>query len=435
MITRLKINGYKSLKDIELYPTPLTILFGPNASGKSNILDALQLLSKIAAGRNLKEAFDPPHRGKPLEAFSFGSGGLEELVEKDNAKFTLEVDVKLSQNIIDDINNQINEMRMRKVVDDSSQTDQKARKYVNEKYLRYSITVEITPRSGYLRVSDEYLTALTIKGEPKKSREPFLSRKGNKLHLRMEKQAHPTGYDLGLDHALISMPWYMPHYPHMNAMKLELSRWFFYYFEPRERMRAINPVKEVKHIGMMGEDLAAFLNTLKIEDEYDFNIVTKTLNMIIPSITGIIVKPNKFGEVELSLTEGQIPIPASIVSEGTLRVLGLLALSGVKDAPSLLGFEEPENGIHPRRIQNIAELLKGLASQETQLFITTHSSVLIDLIPNESLFVCKKENGKTSVDSFKSYGPLIRGTEIDRALTPDDEMPKSFRLLRGDFDA
>jgi hypothetical protein len=45
------------------------------------------------------------------------------------------------------------------------------------------------------------------------------------------------------------------------------------------------------------------------------------------------------------------------VSEGTLRLIGLLALQGVKMPPTLIGFEEPENGVHPRRISLIAEFL------------------------------------------------------------------------------
>ena len=100
------------------------------------------------------------------------------------------------------------------------------------------------------------------------------------------------------------------------------------------------------------------------------------------------------GEVELSLLERGIAVPARVVSEGTLRILGLLALSGVEQAPALIGFEEPENGIHPRRIGAIAELLRNTTtSRETQLIVTTHSPILLDLIPDDSLFVCHKVEG------------------------------------------
>ena len=84
----------------------------------------------------------------------------------------------------------------------------------------------------------------------------------------------------------------------------------------------------------------------------------KALHLIIPSITGIDVSANELGEVELRLREGNRSMPARVVSEGTLRVLGLLALGGAKEPPALLGFEEPENGIHPGRIALIANYLK-----------------------------------------------------------------------------
>ena len=77
MLNRIKIKGYKSLRDVEVRLQPLSVLFGPNAAGKSNFLDALQLLSKIVSSRTLKEAFDPPYRGKPLESFSFGEDGCK----------------------------------------------------------------------------------------------------------------------------------------------------------------------------------------------------------------------------------------------------------------------------------------------------------------------------------------------------------------------
>ena len=46
MIRRVKIQGYKSLKDIEVELQPLTVIIGPNAAGKSNLFDALGLLSR-----------------------------------------------------------------------------------------------------------------------------------------------------------------------------------------------------------------------------------------------------------------------------------------------------------------------------------------------------------------------------------------------------
>ena len=69
-LKRIHIKGYKSLEDVEIELPRLALLFGPNASGKTNFLDALQLLSRFATSWSLKEGFGPPYRGKPLESFS-----------------------------------------------------------------------------------------------------------------------------------------------------------------------------------------------------------------------------------------------------------------------------------------------------------------------------------------------------------------------------
>ena len=433
MIKRIRIQGYKSLQDVEVGLEQLCVLFGPNAAGKSNFLDALQLLSRTATSRTLKEAFEPPYRGKPLESFTFGAGGIKGLRDKESISLRIEVDVQLSQSVKDSVDRRIWEMKRGVTPDDGGDADRAVLSSITHNVLRYRVVIEILPRSGILRVADEYLAALNAKGEPKARPGPFLERMGEQLHLRMEGQAHPTYYDCGLDHTVLSTPLYPPHYPHLTAMRQELAMWFFFYFEPRERMRAPSPVKEVRHIGLMGDELAAFLNTLRVMDERQFRAVEKSLHTIIPSVTGIDVDVNEMGEVELRLLEGSIPVPARVLSEGTLRTLGLLALGGVKDTPALIGFEEPENGIHPRRIRLIAELLKTRAAGDTQLVVTTHSPILPDLIPDDNLYVCRKVGGRTEIKPFVTYGGVFRKGDIDSGLD-DEAIPVSDRILRGDFD-
>ena len=100
MLKRVRVEGYKSLEDAEARLEPLTVLFGPNAAGKSNFLDALQLLSKLGTSPTLKDAFDPPYRGKPLESFTVGDGGLKGLIEREYLAFSIEVDLELSDTVV-----------------------------------------------------------------------------------------------------------------------------------------------------------------------------------------------------------------------------------------------------------------------------------------------------------------------------------------------
>ena len=160
---------------------------------------------------------------------------------------------------------------------------------------------------------------------------------------------------------------------------------------------------------------------------------------MIPSITGINVSVNELGEVELDIREGEKRISARVLSEGTLRILGLLATClGQKKPPALIGFEEPENGIHPRRIRRIARFLEThMILQDIQFIVTTHSSLLPDLIPLESLYVCRKVNGNTEIAPFKmmNTGPLWKKSDIEVALDDEDALSPSERIIRGDFDA
>ena len=293
------------------------------------------------------------------------------------------------------------------------------------------------PRTGVLRVCDEFLGALNRKGEPTGRRLPFLERQGDKIRLRREGQSHPTYIDRFLDRGILSMPHYAPHHPHLAAARRELESWLFFYFEPRERMRAVSPVKETRHIGLMGEELASFLNTMRANDPKQFQGVEKALRLLIPSIECIEVEIGEIGEVEIRLRENGVAIPARVVSEGTLRMLGLLALAGAKEAPTLVGFEEPENGIHPRRIGLVAELLKTRQSLgPAQYIVTTHSPILPDRLPEESLYAVRRNNGRTHIDPLSGWGSLARRPDIKDALTGDeDPLPVSARMMRGDFDA
>ena len=437
MLRRIHIKGYKSLLDVEVNLSPLTLLFGPNAAGKSNFLDSLQLLSKMATSQTLTEAFNPPYRGKPLESFAFGEGGLRGLMEQERLIFSIEVDLYLSDAVVEAVNRQIQDMR-RPSGEGRSESTGNSPARVRERDLRYRVEIEMVPRSGFLRVTDEYLAALNSNGYPTGNRRAFIERQGEKIHLRLEGQAHPTQYERYLDRTILSMPHYPPHYPHLVAARRELESWLFYYFEPRERMRAANPVKEVRHIGMMGEELAAYLNTLKATEPKQFNAVEKALHTLLPNIDGIEIGVSDIGEVELQLKENGIAIPSRVVSEGTLRLLGLLALNGAGGAPSLVGFEEPENGVHPRRIELIAEFLNTRRRVgATQYIVTTHSPILPDMIPDDCLFVAQRKGRCTQIFPFTHWGSLWRRDGIDKSLDDDrqDRLPVSKRILRGDFDA
>ena len=85
------------------------------------------------------------------------------------------------------------------------------------------------------------------------------------------------------------------------------------------------------------------------------------------------------GSVQVFLKEGNLLIPATRLSDGTLRYLCLLAILCNPNLPALVCLEEPELGLHPDILPGLADLLRE-ASERCQLIVTTHSDTLVDAL-------------------------------------------------------
>lgn len=421
MIRKIRIVGYKSFDELELSLRPLMVIMGPNSSGKSNFLDALYILSRAVSEKNLKTAFDG-HRGLPLESFYYGKEGYESNLSKKSLECMFEVDLALSERTISKIERLVREKRS-----GIESPGAPKKKIITERFLRYILKIEILPKSGYLRVTDECLRALKKNGE-EKTRKPFLERMEGRISLRMEGQSHPTYYDIGLDHTVVSTPLYEPHYPHIAAFKEELSNWSTYYLEPKTLMRKDVPLANVLGIGAAGENLAAFLNTLFTSHEKDFKLFNKALNIIMPTNVSIdIEKADKEGLVGFNISESGAAFSSRLISEGTLRIIGLLAAVHPLNPSTMIAFEEPENGVHPVRLKVISDILKTAVEEYgKQIIVTTHSPIFPNYFEIEDLYVCRRENMSSSIVPFPEFGTgLFKQSEIDRSLED--------RIVRGDF--
>jgi predicted ATPase len=93
------------------------------------------------------------------------------------------------------------------------------------------------------------------------------------------------------------------------------------------------------------------------------------------------------------------PVPATRLSDGTVRYLCLLAVLCHPEPPPLVCLEEPELGLHPDLVARLAELLVD-ASHRMQLIVTTHSDILVDGLTKvpEAVIVCEKQNGSTKMN-------------------------------------
>jgi predicted ATPase len=108
------------------------------------------------------------------------------------------------------------------------------------------------------------------------------------------------------------------------------------------------------------------------------------------------------GSVQVFFTEGDFSIPATRLSDGTLRYLCLLAILCDPCPPPLICIEEPELGLHPDIIPKLADLLVA-ASERTQLIVTTHSDILVDALTErpETVVICEKHDGQTEMRRLK----------------------------------
>lgn len=402
MLRRIHVQGFKSLENVDAELAPLVVVFGPNAVGKSNFLEAVELLSRVVISRTLADAFDTP-RGYPTESFTLPAAGLPGLLEQPLATLTLAGELAPSEG----------------------------------EPLLYRVEIATKPALGSLDLADEHLARLT--------KEPCIERDGDHLLIRPGgERAQPRIEALGLNHTLASNLQYAgDQYPDFERLRAELGGWRVYYLDPRNAMRSAQPPRQVDDIGAQGQWLAPFLYRLKNSPEHGkwFQAIGRALRATIPSIQSLDVEldPQR-GTLDIVVMQNGTPFSSRVVSEGTLRVLALCAIGANPWPANLVAFEEPENGVHPRRIETIVELLANFVSSgRRQVIVTTHSPLVVSAALRRQrehpeqvrLLRCFQAGNRTCIDPF-DVGPLFEDSEISEGLRgADDEALVDVMLRRG----
>jgi predicted ATPase len=410
VLHRFAIRGFKSLEDVELWLPRLAVFAGPNAAGKSNLLDAIQLLARVGTQRTLAEALSYPIRGFPTEAFTLPAGGLPELLAQPHAALELEADLEIAA----------------------------AKPGGSPERVRYKVGIEIDPDAGSLRVSDEYLTALDRHWDPKNKAR--IEREGENLVLRQTRgSGHPRYEPLRQGHTLLSDGRHSGgSYPLFDLVRGEFRRWRAYYLDPLTAMRAAQPPREVPDIDVHGENLAPFLYGLKTRTGKAFEAVRRSLRAAIPAIDGLDVDlDTKRGTLDIQIKQDGTIFSSRVVSEGTLRVLALCAIA-VTASGGIVAFEEPENGVQPQRLDRIAELLTSAARRgEAQIVLTTHSPGFIAAMlerarPEQSeigLFGVARDGRTTVIHPIRDPG-VWSEPALNELLSEPDEHDKIAALVR-----
>ena len=293
MLKQISVKNCKSLRNVKVKLPRLAVLFGPNAAEKSNLIDALQILSRLISCRTLSDALSGPVRGYPLESFAFPEGGLASLLDSESSAFSMEAD-----------------------------TD------TGDKCYRYRVTVQIQPDSGILSVGDEYLAVLTGNGEVRET--PLIEKKRDQLCIRRENRpADPRTAPVGLDHTILSDSHFSgAEYRDIELCRNEIAGWQTYYLDPRIAMRQPCPPSDARDIGVSGHGIAPFLFRLKAENPGHFAALRRTLSAIIPGVEELNVElDRKRGLLDIDIRQDGTEFSSRIISEGILRVLGLCAVA------------------------------------------------------------------------------------------------------------
>ena len=219
--------------------------------------------------------------------------------------------------------------------------------------------------------------------------------------------------------------------PTALLVKNEMKSWQMLQLEPTAMRQSdeFNAVTNA-HLGADGSHLPATLYRLKIENERDqqvpdvYQTLANKLSELVDNVSGVEIERDDRREMLTLLLRGSdgTILPARSLSDGTLRFLGLAVLELDQKSGGVICLEEPENGIHPEKINAILNLLQGICTDVSlpvgsdnplrQVIINTHSPSVVQLVPEDSLLVAElKETRSDNGVRYKRvvYNPL-KGT-------------------------
>ena len=428
MLTRLKVNGFKNLIDVDVRFGPFTCIAGANGIGKSNLFDAVRFLSALAGGTLLDASrFVRDDAGKTSDILAlFHHYGNEYANEM---SFVAEMIVPKSGS--DDLGQVAN---------------------ASITFLQYSVTIAYrrdVARNipGYLELVYEDLRHINLgdardhlpfEHKPSWRRSaitgrrtsPFISTEiiGDKRFIKTHQDGI-SGRPLtrsaeNFPRTALSVV-YAAESPTALLAKREMQSWRLLQLEP-SALRKPDDLDAATEMGSDGSHLPASLYQLAKID------ATQSQNELFsgPEVSGIYSKvANRLSElvddvrqvwIDRDETRRALTLqvtgrdgtshPARALSDGTLRFLALAVLELDTTAQGLLCLEEPENGIHPERIRAMLRLLQDIATDTNeqigadnplrQVIINTHSPAVVMEVPEDSLLVAE---AKETVEGGKRF--------------------------------
>ena len=349
LIHAIKLNNFLSFgASAQAIPLgPLNVIIGPNGSGKSNLLESIELLKNA-----------PEQLLKPIRE----GGGVRDWLWKGG---------------------QINPTASLDVVIDYPKGSQNLRYKLSfaEVHQRFEIVDE--------KIENENPTNPNRPGAyffyHFNNGHPTLNLNEGKRTLKQE--------DVDMEKSILAQRRDPDQYPEITYLgqtlgKIRLYReWSFgRYTAPSLPQKADLPNDMLEPDA---SNLGLVLNRLRRDPTVKARLL-KALRALYDGIDDYDVQIEG-GTVQVFFHEGRFTVPATRLSDGTLRYLCLLAILCHPNPPPLVCIEEPELGLHPDILPTLADLLKE-ASERCQIIVTTHSDVLVDAMTDrpEAVLICEK---------------------------------------------
>lgn len=366
MITKITITNFKAIQHcLNLSLQPFTAFIGNNGSGKSSIMEALRTIH-LTLNNNIEEAFSL-------------WGGLEKV----RNYHALQDETSISQFGFKQRHEPI-VIWMECIV--------------NKKRYEYQVSFNLSLNSDYYVIENEELHC----GRDVLFATNAIDNNGNS---NCQFYFHANGVQENFTHKsntmLLSLRDGNPFtlHPDVALFRQYVSDWQFLYLNAHDMGKPVLQTRLSKDIRLDydGRNIAEYLMWIRAHGQEYLDSLVRKMIFVLPYIKQI--QPNiqdTFNrEIELLLHETHDkskPIPGWLLSSGTLRILALLSMFDTPKKPSVLFVDEIENGLDPR---TIGLLLNEIRSETTsgvmQIFITTHSPYLLDLLPIESIIVTEKK--------------------------------------------
>jgi len=406
---RVCIRGYKSIEFCDVVLSPLTVLVGRNAAGKSNFLDSLAFLRDVmifGAGEAVKQR-----------------GGWNSIASRSKTSGVMEFEVEVSfmggrtiQSIRFDDNGGVasepglappNLEGHRFVAHYSLQLAGGPNCFPTIQKETLELTDEITGEKGGfdLRRSDVHSTTSVNEKQPGglafRDAIGALLWKGGNSWSDSFKQAGIPGLPPRSDYCFLSVIGFQPF---LNLAE-GLRSMGFYSFYP-DAIRSQQKSSPGWLLEKDGHNLASVIAALNQIEPKTVERVRDYLQLISEEIQSFrVVRYGDNETVQFRLRQGtglpEVEFDAESMSDGTLRALASLmaAFQTLQPVgPSVVGIEEPETALHPAAMHALVDALDD-ATQRTQIVLTTHSAELLSSpnITPAQVLVVRNRDGKTQI--------------------------------------